>query len=230
MSVQEVQIGKLVFEEKLYPRKNVDVHHISRLEDALRAGSVFPPVIADDKRYVLIDGVHRSRAWGKVYGEDAKIPCQLVTADDAEIFRMAVENNTAHGLSLDAYERTNCLLRFCELGISRDVALRALRMTAEKAERVIQTKTAFRITPDGSKQQIAIKGTMHNFRGETLTKRQQAANEKAGGMRFHYYLSQMIELVEAGICDRIEGKVLDNLHHLRDLLNENLPRKKKKSA
>ncbi|SRR6266404_2505041 len=230
MAVQEIEVGKLVLESKLYPRLDVSPVHVANLVDALRAGETFPPVVADDQRYILIDGAHRSKAWTQVYGEEAKIPCELVTADDTGIFRLAVEYNTGHGLSLSPFERTKCLLRFAELGITRDVALRALRMSADKAERVLEAKTAYRALPGGGKQQIAIKGSLRDFRGETLTKKQQEVNDKCGGMRMHYYFAQVIDLVESGLCDRATGKTLDKLYQLRDALNERLSKRKKKSA
>jgi ParB/Sulfiredoxin domain len=230
MSVQEVEVGKLVFESKLYPRMFPSEAHIRHLAESLRAGETFPPVTADDQRFILIDGVHRVNAWKKVYGEDAKIPCDLITAHDAEIFRLAVEYNSAHGLGLTPFEETKCLLRFTELGITRDVALRALRITAEKAERMVQTKTAFRALPSGGKERIPLKGTMHNFRGETLNKKQEAVNRTAGGLRPHYYLDQLIGLVEAGLCERATEGTLRKLYELRDLLVEELPKGKKKVA
>jgi hypothetical protein len=231
MSVQEVEVSKLVFEPRLYPRVEPSVFHINRLADALRAGETLPPVIADDERFILIDGVHRSRAWARVYGDESKIPCELVTADDAEIFRLAVECNTGHGLALTPFEQTKCLLRFNEFGITREVALRALRMTAEKAERMVATKTAYRESSDGGRERIAIKGSLQGFHGETLTEAQVAANNKCGGLRLGYYVNQMVALVESGLCDRAEGETLENLYQLKELLNAHLPkRKKKKSA
>ena len=158
--------------------------------------------------------------------------CDLIVAaeNEAAIFRLAVEYNTGHGLALNPFERTKCLLRFHELGITRDVALRALRMTSETAERMVEAKTAFRSLPSGATEKIAIKGALHHFRGQTLNDKQQAVNKMSGGMRPGYYIEQLIGLVESGLCARAEGKVIERLEHLRELLNDELPRKKKKSA
>lgn len=229
--VQEIEVVHLVFDETIYPRAAISEMHVSRLADSLRAGEQVPPILVESHTKRIIDGVHRWKAWRKVYGEESKIPCELISEnDEAKLFILCVDRNTAHGLGLNPFERTKCLLRLSELGVTREVALKALRMTFDSAERMEKAKTAFRDLPGGKKEQIPIKGAMYDFRGETLNKRQQAVNKMAGGMRPVYYIEQLIGLLEANLCARAEKRVLDRLEALRDLLTEKLPVRKKKSA
>ena len=227
--IQEIEVTKLLWDATLYPRVDISDMNVTRYADCLRAGETFPNIHVEEKTKRIIDGVTRWKAWQKVYGGDSKIPCELHNPkNDAEFFRMAVEFNTAHGLQLNPFERTKCLLRFDELGVSREVALRALRMTVDSAEKMEKAKTAFRTLPGGKKEKIAIKGAMHDFRGETLTGKQQSTNKMSGGMRPAYYIEQLIGLVESGLCAKAESKVLDRLEDLRALLNDKL--RKRKSA
>jgi hypothetical protein len=146
-------------------------------------------------------------------------------------------------LSSPNYERTKCLLRFDELGVSRDVALRALRMTAESAERMEHAKTAYRDVPrdasepssttgpaERERERIPLKGAMSDFRGETLTVQQQSVNKMAGGMRPAYYIELLIGLLKAGLCKRANEKVVAQLQELRALLNVKLPQANKKRS
>lgn len=225
----QIAVSELVFDKNIYPRSKPDSHNIALMADAMRAGQKFPPVTVEKKTKRIIDGVHRWKAWTQVYGKDSKIECELVNeSDEGKLLVMCVDLNATHGLQLAAFERTDVLIRMDNLGVTREVALQALRMTAEKAERIEATRTAFRDLPGGGQEKVALKGSMTAFHGETLTKKQQEINAKQSGMKTQFHANQLADLIEAGIVARATESVLAALVRLRDLLNEKLVTKKKK--
>jgi len=232
MKIVNIAVSELVFDPNIYPRASgPSTSNIAQLAEALRAGETLPPIVATKKTRRLVDGVNRWRAWRRVHGPDSKIPCEIVEEeDDRELFVLAVKQNTAHGLGLSQYDRTASLVRMEQLGVTREVALTALRITAEFGERIEAKKTAYRKGDAGQPEKVALKGAMHGFRGETLSKRQERANLSAGGMKPEYYCNQMISLVEAGIIAKASASLLQRLRLLKELLNATLPANKKKSA
>ncbi len=229
--VEEVSIALLVWDATLYPRQQISETHVNDIADALRAGASLPHIVIDAKSKRIVDGTHRWRAWRKIFGDESKMKCELREyASDAEMYLAAIDMNSAHGLDLSSFERVRCLLRMGELGIERETGLRALRMTAERAERMMSGRTAIRSLPGGGQETVPIKASMGSFCGQVLNKKQLAVNRMAGGMRPSYYIDLVIGLVEAGICKRGPEGLLRRLAKLRDVLADELPSSVWKSA
>lgn len=221
----KIPAATLILDPNIYPRVSGPVgSNIAQLAEALRAGETLPPVTATKETKRLVDGVNRWKAHIRVFGDDCEIPCELVDeAPDCELFVMAVRLNTAHGLGLSPFDRTSAMVRMEQLGVTRETAIAALRVTAETAERIQATKTAYRVGDSGEREKIALKGVMHGFAGETLTRKQEQANRTGSGMKAEYYVNQTISLVDAGIIRKGSKTLLARLFVLRDLLNERLP-------
>lgn len=223
---QEIDVSSLTWDSTFYPRQNISESHISRLADALRAGETFPAVVVDSKSLRIVDGTHRWKAWRRVHGDDSKIPCDLREYEsESQMYLAAIDLNTAHGLDLTNFERTRCLLRLRELGIERETCLRALRMTSERAEKMLDHKTAIRVFSDGKQETVALKGSMSSFRGQVLSEKQVEVNRMAGGMKARYYVDLVIGLVESGVADSADAELLKRFMHLRELLKA-LPKRK----
>ncbi|HLZ92939.1 MAG TPA: hypothetical protein VKQ28_14595 [Candidatus Acidoferrum sp.] len=230
-NVVELAVTELIWDQTLYPRQQISEMHVNRIADAIRAGEALPHIVVDGKTKRIVDGTHRWKGWRKIFGDDSKIRCELREyGSDAEMYLAAIELNSAHGLDLSSFERTKCLLRMQELGIERETGLRALRMTEERAERMMSGRTAFRSLPGGGTEPVAIKAAMYSFRGQTLTKKQMAVNNYSGGMKASYYVDLVSGLVEAGICKDAPSELLRRLAKLRDLLNAALPGRRRKAS
>jgi hypothetical protein len=225
--IEEVLATTLVWDGTIYPRKSIDGMHVSQLADAIRAGQTFPPVIAERGSGRIIDGVHRWTAFKQVCGAEGKILCEFREYDsDADLFLDAIHLNTAHGLGLDRFEQVKCILQLEKMGITRERAAEAMRMTFERAEKMIAGKTAYRALPEGGVEAIPLKGSMVAFRGQTLNDKQLAANRTGGGMRPRYYVDQLISMVEAGICKSADAELLKRLAELQRVLGSHLSRGK----
>jgi hypothetical protein len=226
----QIAVAELVFDQSLYPRSKPSLHNIAAIAEAMRAGVKFKPIVVEKKTWRIVDGVHRWTAWKQVHGKDSKIDCDVISeSDEGKLLAMSVDLNAEHGLQLAAFERTDCLIRMERLGVTREDALKALRMTELKAERIDNTRTAYRIGDTGEKEKVALKQTMRRFHGETLTAKQEKANEHSSGMKIQFYVAQLIYLLDAGVAARATQSELAFLFRLRDSLADKLPTTKRKN-
>jgi hypothetical protein len=212
----------LTFSAAIYPRQSVSEQHVNEIADALRSGHEMPCILVDRKAKVIVDGVHRWRAYAKVYGNEAEIPCVLRDfATENDLFIAAIEANSAHGLPYTSFEQTQCILAAKERGIALEVLSQAMHITIEKIDRIVVGKTGFERVGEEDRP-IALKGSMHQLKGRTLNKLQLEANRYAGGMKPQYYINQLTALVRGGLCAWGGENVLVSLRQLRDLLNEKI--------
>ena len=219
--MEKIELVKMVWDTSIYPRQDVSEVYVKQLVESLKAGESFPSIVIESKGNRIVDGVHRWKAYRKFLGGEGSIDVDIRDYEnEQEIFLAAIQLNTPHGLRLSPFEVTRCLTMAKEMGITRERVAQALRVTAERAERIFVTKTGF--TRDG-KNSIPLKGVMHPFHGETLTKKQISLNEWSGGMNALYYVNQVIGLLEIDIAGKLSTEGIDRLFFLRDLLNKMFP-------
>ena len=180
-----------------------------------------PPVIADAKSKRIVDGFHRCRAYRRVCGDDAVIEVQLVEyADEAALFAEAVRLNSAHGNNITTADRVRCMLIAERLGIEDDALCAALNITVERLEGLrvgrIGKRRAAASDPDGG--QVALKYTVRHMAGKQLTAAQVKAMPDVGGNQQAFYANQLIRLIESGLLDRDNEKLIDRLRVLYGLL------------
>lgn len=113
MKVKLVQV-KLV--EELYPRRGLDMVHVSHLQEAIRAGETLPPIVVNEDM-VLLDGAHRREALLREFGPDAEHEVQVVQARGVEALAYAARINARHGLRLSAADQALVAARLLEAGL-----------------------------------------------------------------------------------------------------------------
>lgn len=105
-SVRLEKISDLVFDWRLYPRKEIDHKDVVRnYARALKAGCIFPTVkigLFHGKK-VIVDGVHRVNA-RKLNNVDYVDCSELPFDSEAELFAEAVRLNAGHGKSFSEDE------------------------------------------------------------------------------------------------------------------------------
>lgn len=216
--MQTVKAASLVFDYNLYPRTQIDSHHLAEMCDAERAGTVFPPVVADRESKRVIDGFHRVQKQLKVYGEGAEVPCVFKKYhSDQEMFLEAMRLNAQHGRNLCSYDKAHCILISLDLKIPDDQIALALSITTERLELVRSTKLA-NVREGNVKIEVAIKRTIRHKAGQQLTKKQHEANERLGGMEQLFYVNQIITLIENDLLDMENEKLMERLGHLKGIL------------
>lgn len=96
ISIEDLE--ELVFDRKLYPRKDIDYSVIHRYAKALKSGSTFPPIkvgLLHGKK-IIVDGVHRVRSRESL--EMEQIECRIRPFEsEGELFAEAIKWNIDHG-------------------------------------------------------------------------------------------------------------------------------------
>ena len=213
--MRKMKAAELIEDFDLYPRNNVDSHNVRNLVNALASGAELPPIICDRKSKRVTDGFHRRRAYLQFYGEDAEIMViEKNYRDEAAMFLDAMRMNAGHGAKLDPCDRTHCVIIAERLSIPLDQVAGALQMPIDKLGPLRQS-----IGTDGAGLSIPLKRTISKgFGGRKLNKRQVEANTKLSGMSQQFYFNQCIELLEAGLLDKSDDKLIERCKVLFELL------------
>ena len=220
----QIKAGEVVLDYNLYPRHQIDKHHVGKIREAMRAGIAMPPLKLDRKSKRATDGFHRDLAYLKEYGPD-----HLVDAIDhpykneKDMFLDAMRLNAQHGRNLTAFDKAHSILLAQGFGLNEKVIAGALSITVDRVQSYLVHKTALKgngTAKRGQVDTIAIKRTIHHMAGERLTKDQQAANDKLSGMNQLFYVNQLLLLFDNDLLDRENAELLTALRRLGGLIEK----------
>ena len=217
IETKTLDISKLVEDLTLWPRGTIDKEHVKMLTDALRRDDVtFPPITVSKKGLVIVDGVHRVRAYkmSDIY----QVKCEVKSySSDEELYLDAVRMNSAHGRKLMPYDQVRIVKRADELGIPVSEIASALNITLEKVETIKMTKYA-----EHNAEIIPLRGTVAHLVGKDLTDTQLAGVEKTGGWRQGWYIDQVINLLKHDLVNWENDNTVRKLEELYELLRNTL--------
>lgn len=217
--IETVLAVELVEDFTLYPRLAVNDIHVAALTEALLAGAVLPPVIADRQSKRLSDGWHRRRATMRAFGTKAEIGVIFRNyANDGEILLDAVRLNAGHGRRLTIAEQVRIVHLASELGVSRDDVAKALAVRIDVLEDRVEKRTAF----DPASRAVPIKPALLHLAGDRLTPEQMAANKHLGGHQARYLARQLLMLVRADAIDWQDARLVVLLTELSQELAQAL--------
>lgn len=101
LPVEPIAINTIIESDDLRTRyPTLDRANIQRLRDALRAGATLPPIAVQAGTHKLIYGWHRLYAYREELGAEATIPARLLDVTDGAAVRLALAENSRHGLPL----------------------------------------------------------------------------------------------------------------------------------
>lgn len=213
----EIKAAEVVLDFGLYPRRQVDSHHVGEMCEAEKAGIEFPPIIIDKKSRRCVDGFHRVRKQLRVHGENATISAVEKTyKSDKAMFLDAMKYNANHGRALSSYDRAHSVILADRLGISNKQVAEALAVTIDRVESLRVDKTA--VVGNGKGLRVPIKRTIRHMAGKKLTRKQGEANTKLGGMEQLFYVNQLITLLESDLIDKENEDLIAGLEKLKRLL------------
>lgn len=213
--VVRMKAVELKFDYNLYARQRIDPYHVNEMVEGLKAGSIFPPVVADSASKRIVDGFHRVRALLKLYKEQAEVDVFLKDyGSEAEMYEDAMKFNSTHGRNLTSYDKAHCILRARELGLSDETISKALKLTTNRIASLIQERW--------TAEEDVLKRTMAHFAGKEITAEQRAFISKAGGMDQLFYIHQVVALLETDSIDWDRESVVKAIKKLQELLNEKL--------
>ncbi len=221
MKTIKLKLSELVFDFDLYPRAEVDSHHVSVLRAADQAGAVFPPYVIDAASKRVIDGFHRGKKDRMEHGPDCEVECIAKTyRNEGEMFLDAMRYNASHGRALTMYDRARCALRCKKFKLGIVAIAAALGMTPAALQAIGEGRTAnVRSEKDADEgHEVALKRTIAHMSGRTISADQQIANGKLSGMQQAFYVNQLIILIESKLLDTENSELMVRLAKLAELL------------
>ncbi len=215
--MKTMKAASLVLDFDFYPRNNINSHNIRLIAEAMAIGEEMPPIIIDKKSKRVVDGFHRVKAALRT-GPDTKITVAEKTyKNDAAMFADAMRLNAIHGLQLDSCDKTRCAIIGEKLGMSLTIIAAALHMTTDKLGTLHTGSTAKSST---GMTTIPLKRTNRHMAGKKLTKKQEKANERSTGLNQQTYANQLIELIESGLLNKSDDRLMVRLQVLHGLLDD----------
>lgn len=105
LPIEQIQINTIIESDDLRTRyPTLDRTNIGRLRDALAVGATLPPIAVQVGTRKLIYGWHRLYAYREELGAEATIPARMLDVSDSEAIRLALAENSRHGLPLRAVD------------------------------------------------------------------------------------------------------------------------------
>ncbi len=223
--MKPVKLCDIVLDYDLYPRREVDSHHVAGMQAAYNAGTEFPPLVLDQKSKRIIDGAHRYKMFKRVFRDtpNHEVDCVLKRyKSERHMFLDAMRYNASHGKNLSSFDRAHCVFRASELGIDTDAVAGALSVTTEHLGKLTidRKATAGGLTTDGPRRDVQLKRTIRHKAGSKLTDRQVEANDKLSGMHQVFYVNQVIELIESELLNRDDAELMQRIEKLHRLLSD----------
>ena len=221
---ERVKAASLVLDMNVYPRHQVADHHVRDMQNAVEAGVVLPPVIADRKSRRVVDGFNRITRALRYEGEGAMIDVVWRTyRSEQDLFLDAIALNSAHGLKFTSYDMARCIVVADELKIDPEMVASNLHITVERLSELKATKTA--IGP-GSRI-VPIKRTLHHLAGERITHQQIEGNRHAVGHHQLFLVNQVINLLESNLLDTENVGLMERVSVLAGLLKPHAAKARK---
>jgi hypothetical protein len=217
--MKEFKLSDLVLDYSIYPRKEIDRQHAAILQEAIEGGAVMPPLVLETKTHRVVDGFHRVRAYKHIAKDDVDflVTCiEKTYKSEALLFLDAMRYNAEHGRALNKFDRTHCIIMAHQLKVSdKDIAA-VLHVQVEAVKRLVVDRTATRV--NGKQTLMPIKSTIRHMAGKTLSVEQSACNEKLGGMQQGFYVHQLVMLIESGLLDLENERLMQQVKRLYELL------------
>jgi len=217
VKTQIVKIGDLIFDEDLYPRMKVGWLTAYQYAQAMKAGSVFPPILVgkyEGKLYV-VDGWHRVEA-KKILGEEFIQATIKEYTSEKDIFLDAIKANVAHGRPLSVQEKVRLINKLEEMNFTREQISEIVFVPADMVEK-LRVRTI--IGPNG--KPIYLKSVVAKSVTDS-TEASEVDMDKFSVRTVKDLLSQMIALLEAGIYPLEDEDVKELTVKLYTLLGERL--------
>lgn len=204
--------NKIYIEEEIYPRNQCDWQLIHIYKEGMKLGADFPPILVgkeSDNKYILIDGVHRYKAWAAL--KKNPIPVILSQKPKKDWFAEAVEVNVKHGKRLSTQERLTSAIRLQEMKYMDSEIATIIGMSKADMKKFIAERA---ILSTSTKEALISKAAIgYSSNGKKPTYESQKIFHSANqGLIF----SQAIELFRQGFIDKENKEIVFLIQALYD--------------
>lgn len=216
--VQDTEAANKLWEPARYNRISVDGIHVSRLAEVIRAGANLPPVTVDAETLEIVDGVHRWKAYQRVYGIEAPVPVyRRKYVDDQTRFREGLEANAGHGRALSPADMRHCILQAQDIGLDLEVVRDALMITRETFE---EYKQQFAVTESGERLPLS-RSNLH-LAGKVIPDAAVEQIRGGSGSTIRSLARQLSRHLQSGFMDWADEMTMTQLQELSNLLDRTL--------
>jgi hypothetical protein len=215
----KIKLCDLVLDFDIYPRNAVDTHCSASYAEAVRAGSMPPPMIIDKKTKRVVDGFTRTRALRTVFEPEHEVDVIARNyRSETELTTEAVRMSALGARALSTQEKVKNALRLARRGVERDKIAAVLKVTDEKIALLLETRTA--LDPRGNL--VDLKISMENLAGMKLKKNQDQARKAAIGHTQLYTINSLINLLVGDAIDWSNAAVVERMNELLKVATEKM--------
>ena len=213
-----VKISDLTFDRELYPRVKTSWLTAYQYAQAMKSGSVFPPIVAGKfkgKLYV-VDGWHRVEAV-RLLGEEYIEAIVKSYDSEAELFADAVRCNSVHGRQLSVQEKARIIDKLQSYNFTLEQISEIVKVPVDQIAR-FSCKVV--VTPSG--QKIYLKSVVENA-VKTEEKPLTAVEQDKFNVRtVESLLQQILDLLRSGLFPFADEKIRALAVEVYSLLGEGL--------
>lgn len=205
-----LKLSELVEDFDLYPRADVDSHHVLEIACAIEAGMRMPKIIIERKTKRIVDGLHRKRGYQRVYGDDHTVTVECRSyASDAELFIHAGKLNSSHGKNFTTHDRITFITKALRLAVTPAQIATALNITVERVNSLTVDRTATL-----HRKVIPLKRPIRHLAGCEITQQQADVIDKLGGNSQDFHVRQLLLLIENDLLDTENENLMELLRLL----------------
>lgn len=236
MAAHLINLVDVVLDPAIYPRARqaVNDHHVAEIAEAMRAGSVLPPILVEHGTLRVVDGWHRVTA-ARQRGDEQISATLKKYASEGDLIRDAAALNSTHGMALSTQDKVHAANLGATLGVSDADMAQALRMSighlrsirqlyATVAEATQALPELRHVEPTSQPihelRQVPLKRSVRHLEGMTITPAQAKAIDSAPGQSYLLSIRQVIGAIEHHLLPPVDQHpaLWTELANLRDLL------------
>ena len=221
--IRQVKLKEVVFNEKVYPRANVNWQTSFDYANSLKVGAKFPPITLAlfKRKLILVDGKHRLDAFKQC--KKKTIFAEIFSGWDLKrIFVESIKRNISHGRMLSPFEKRKCIMRLREMKVSNSNISLLIQIPQEKIENFVGQRLISSTTGEDISLEIVKSGIKHiaGKTYDTIETQSIVGVQKEMYIKDQIYLfDQLIGLFEKGLVDLGNNKINEKILKLSKLMN-----------
>jgi len=236
---QQLPIDKIGYDPAFYPRVNgrEDWMTVYRYSESLTADAKLqlcgpsgdsPPVVVRrhkwDHPYMLIDGLHRMRAYYRAKRDS--LPCRVERIPESKWFARSVELNLTHGLVLSAGDKSWIAVKLTHDGWHDDKICGLLKIRSSLLEKFRARAVKIKSAGTGKRERQVngdrytfLKPPLDQFAGTATAERVAANQDTMVGRTVIQILDSAIQLLQNGV-DMSNEEVRERVDRLAKLVTD----------
>ena len=220
----KIKLMNIIIDPEIKVR-DVDDFTVSTYAEAMRAGSIFPPIIIDQKNR-LVCGHNRYSAYRRVFGPDYEVSCEVSKfKNDVDLIIQAAGDNSRHGKPLSTWDKKCVSLRLKKHGVTPEKISSVLGVRVGKIEEWAGM-TVVVVSPDDRKEEKPLKRGYEYMAGAKVKERDYVEHTTHDfGVNVIFHAEKILSVLRRDgwvSSDDRTYSVLKELHHeLSDYLKDN---------